>query len=393
MTPPRMAVLVHGQETQIDPLVFVALIENSVVAERKPYRDALDHGKIRFADLVDLARAAQVPWTLFFATHDVVDAQVAAKTSKLLQGVSKETFSVNSRATVRLRDVELIVRDLLRKQMLVRKHDETLTDNEIVGSLRKPGRSVAEDAIALLRALELEPGALRRASSKRRALEMLIAHLESKQVLVARSVQGFMPQLIKVKFSGLTVRDRKVPYIFLAGGDHGDSQEPEGRQLFTLTLLTVLVARGIFAPVTYDGRSAAIDAGREYEITAEILMPAEEVLRQPLASLDDVRAAADYFKVTPSAMVVRAEHLRLITAAVTRSHLRELEREFAARPRSQARTPKPVNGVRKYNGRELSHRMLEALDAGRISPREFCRSVCGNRISPREIGEFREALG
>ncbi len=58
----------------------------------------------------------------------------------------------------------------------------------------------------------------------------------------------------------MTVRDAKVPYIFLAGGDHGDFQEPPGRQLFTLVLMTVLVARGIFAPVVRTSLCAALDA-------------------------------------------------------------------------------------------------------------------------------------
>src|SRR5690554_2003480 len=67
-----------------------------------------------------------------------------------------------------------------------------------------------------------------------------------------------MPQrLTHVEFSGMTIRDNKVPYIFLAGGDHGDDQEPVGRTIFTLALMTVLVARRIFALMTWDGGSAA----------------------------------------------------------------------------------------------------------------------------------------
>ena len=50
----------------------------------------------------------------------------------------------------------------------------------------------------------------------------------------------------------MCVRDQKVPYLFLTGGDSGDNPEPIGRQIFTLALLAVFVARGKFAPVTYD---------------------------------------------------------------------------------------------------------------------------------------------
>jgi len=320
--------------------------------------------------------------------------QLQTKSEKLLQGLTRDTFTVNSRSTVDLRDIELIVKDLLRKQELLKKHDGTLVKNPIVGRLRKPGRSVQEDARALLDALELDAHSIRSAKSKEAALELMIRHLEAKQVLVSRSVNNFMPQRLQgVKFSGMTIRDTKVPYIFLAGGDHGDSQEPAGRQVFTLTLMAVLVARGIFAPVTYDGRSLAPDPGREYDIVGQILMPVEDVGRVDLSSLEAVKTAADLFKVTPSAMTVRGMRMGLISPDVAGGYLDELEIEYSGRARPQPRAPKPVNAIRKYNGREFSVRMLEALDARRLSPGDFCRTVCLNRIRPSEINDFREALG
>ncbi|MBT1669194.1 hypothetical protein KK092_07355 [Curtobacterium flaccumfaciens pv. flaccumfaciens] len=188
-----------------------------------------------------------------------------------------------------------------------------------------------------------------------------------------------MPQLIEVKFSGLTIKDRKIPYIFLSRGNHGDDEEPEGRQLFTLTLLTVLVARGIFAPVTYDGRNLASNPGREYDIVSEILMPVAQMRTVSSDDLGEIRSTADSFRVTPSAMVVRLQRLGLISRSGAQQHLEELRLEFANRPKSQGRQPRPVNGVRTYNGRELSVRMLGALDAGKITEGEFCRAVCANK--------------
>lgn len=262
-----------------------------------------------------------------------------------------------------------------------------------MGLLKNPRGTAAEDARVLLDVLGLERDTLAQARTKKRALEIMTERLEARQVLVSLSVRGFMPQLIEVKFSGLTVKDKKVPYIFLARGDHGDDQEPEGRQLFTLTLLAVLVARGIFAPVTYDGRSPAVGPGREYDIVGEILMPEAAVRALDLETLEDVRTGADRFKVTPSALVVRAQRLRLVSPAIASAHLNALGREFAARPPSRAQQPKPVNGIRTYNGRAFSARMVRALDAGQVSPGDFCRAVCANKIRPHQIRDFREALG
>ncbi len=389
-----MEVILESSRTLIDDAVFVGLFENSVVSGRAAYRQALMKNEISFSELIKLARKAEIPYTLFFAPYEMVQAQLRAKTDKLLQGVTKGTFALNSRQTVELRDIELIVKDLLRKQELLKKHDRTIPRNRIVGLLRRPGTSIEEDVRKLLEALGLAPGAFRNAKSKQAALNVLISCLESNQILVAQSVNNFMPQRLQgIHFSGITVKDTKIPYIFLAGGDHGDQQEPTGRQLFTLTLLTVLVARGIFSPVTYDGLSTASQPGREYELVGEILMPQQNMNSAPLRTLDDIKKLADELKVTPSAAAVRAVRLGLISQDQVHEYLEELSIQFSNRPKPQPRTPKPINAVRKYNGREFSVRMLDALDAGKISAGAFCRTVCLNHIKPSEIHAFREALG
>lgn len=385
--------MLNGARVPIDATVFVALLENSVASSYADYERALRKLEIPFKDLVSLARHGEIPYTLFFAPLPLVEAQLEAKTGKLLGGLSKDTFSVNSRAKVRLRDIELIVKDLLRKQELLKKHDKSLTKNTIVGLIAKQGESVAVDAAKLMAALGLTHDAIRAAPNKGKALEYLVACLESRQILVSQSVQHFMPQRLSgVRFSGMTIKDSKVPYIFLAGGDPGDYQEPDGRRIFTLTLMSVLIARRVFAPVTYDGSSVGTEVRREYDIVGEMLMPASALSDVSLASLDEIRAAADDFKVTASAMTVRALRLGKFGGETAAAHLRDLKREYENRPQTRARAPKAVNGVRKYTGRELATRMLHALDDRTISPGDFCRQVCLNRIKPRQIEEFRRAL-
>jgi len=387
-----MDVLLDGTRTAIDKEVFANLLGNSVVNGRVPFLRAIERSEIHFQDLVELARKAEVPFPLFFAPLEQVNEQLRAKTKKLLQGVAPDTFTVNSRARIELRDVELIVKDLLRKQALVKKHDLSLVKNPIAGVLRRDGRTPMQEAKILLDALELDTATIRGARTKALALDLIIGKLEAKQVLVSRSVRGYMPQLLEVKFSGMTVRDSKVPYIFLAGGDHGDDQEPTGRQIFTLVLMAVLVGRGIFAPVTYDASSTAPSAGREYDIVGEILMPTNEVKRANIGSLEEIQAAADSFKVTPSAMTVRAMRLGLVSTEVALEYLQTLATEYRNRTKPQPRQPKAVNAVRKYTGRELASRLLDAVDARSLSEREFCRVVCLNRVKPRELHELRAAL-
>lgn len=388
-----ISVTLGGGVASIDREVFELLFDNSTVRNYKDYTTALSAGVIAFKDLLDLSRKAEIPYPLFFAPLPVVTAQVDLKTRKLLQGVRKGTFSLNSRATIELADVELIIKDLVRKQELVKKHDPTLKRNPIVGMLRKSTGGPVRDAQALLTALGFSTQDIQATKNKTAAAELFISRLEANHILVSRSVNGYMPQtLSKAKFSGLTVRDSKVPYIFLTGGSHGEDEEPVGRQVFTLALLAVLVARRVFVPVTMDTRQIKASPGPEYGIVAEMLMPAVQLRQCSLSSLDEVGEVADHFKVTPSAIVVRSALLKLLDRSVADDYLAELAKAYSARPKPPARTPKPVNAIRKYNGREFSVRMLDALDSGRITPREFCQSACSNRIGVFDIPDFRSAV-
>lgn len=379
----------------IEHAVFTTLLDNSVAGTYSGYERALETGRIRFADLVDLARKGDIPYSLFFAPLELVRKQVKTKEEKLLAGVSKATFSIGSRANVELRDVELIVKDLIRKQQLVRMHDSSLQRNRIVGLLREVGSSVEDDATRLMSGIGLSHEMLRACRTKQKALDLMIERLEVNQVLVSRSVPNYMPQrLTHVKFSGMTIRDNKVPYIFLAGGDHGDDQEPVGRTIFTLTLMSVLVARRIFAPMTWDGGSTETDLGRSYDIAGAMLMPARRFREMSPVSLDDVKIASDEFKVTASAVAVRAMRLGMISGETARNYLDQLREEFRALPSGGPRRPiLPENGVRKYNGLELTRRMLEALDSKRISPGEFRRSICLNKLKSSQIDDLRRSLG
>lgn len=387
-------VLLNGTHVPIDEAVFTTLLDNSVAGTYIGYENALESRSIKFADLVYLSRKGDIPYSLFFAPLPLVEAQVATKTKKLLAGVSKKTFSIGSRENVELRDVELIVKDLIRKQELLKKHDNSLVRNRIVGMLNKPGVSEEADAARLMAALGLSHEAIRGCRKRENALELLISCLEANQVLVSRSVQHYMPQrLTHVSFSGMTIRDSKVPFIFLAGGDQGDYQEPVGRTIFTLALMAVLVARRIFAPVTWDGQSAGTNNVREYDIAGAMLMPAARLREIGPSSLAQMKEAADEFNVTASAVTVRAMRLGIISGETALSHLDELRIEFGRRPEKSGRSPiKPENAVRKYSGRELSSRMLRVLDAGQISPGDFCRVVCLNKLKPSQILDLRGAL-
>ncbi|MDO8308223.1 MAG: hypothetical protein Q7V58_07680 [Actinomycetota bacterium] len=381
--------------TPIERGVFEALFEQSVVSGYAAVRNSLKTGSISFTELVKMARKAEIPYPLFFAPRDVVDEQLRLKRKRLLTGFSsRREFAMNSRSRVELSQVELLVKNLQFKQDYIKK-DKTLGKNAIVNLLKKPGASVEQDAAKLMAALKLLPAELRGTKNKGDALDVLVDKLEAQNVLVAQSAKDYMPQQMPkgAIFSGMTLRDGKVPFIFIASGDDGEKFEPTGRRVFTLTLLAVLVARGRFATVTYNGHTTDETSMREYELTAEILMPAADFQRANIRDLEAIRAASDVYKVTPSAVVMRAQRLKLLTRDEAETHLIALKDAYDKADKTPRRSMLPMNALKRYNGRECSRRMLALFDSNGISTSDFCRVMFSNTYrGERAINDFRAAI-
>lgn len=385
-------VTAYDGSVEIDRSTFTSLLENSVAHDRAPVRDALLAGKIALSELIKLSRTAEIPYPLFFAPRGVVDAQLKHKSDTLLAGISKREFSMNSRSPVDVRDVELIVKDILRKQEFLKEHD-SLANNTFIGSLGR-ARSNGAAAAHVRATFGIDTAELRAIETKREALEWLIKKFEAQQLYVSRSQQQqYMPQRLNgVKFSGLCVKDKKVPYIFLTGGDAGESFESDGRKVFTLVLLACLVGFGRFAPVTYDDHTTEFIKDREYLVAQEVLMPASEVRALTVATLDEVVDHAARFKVTPSAFVMRASRLGMVESDLAADFFSELRAEFLGREERPPRRANPLNAIRRYSGAEFSRRTLALLDQGTITPGEFCRVTCLNNIKPAQIPDFRARL-
>lgn len=381
-------------QTAISRLSFIAIFEASVVATLSDYARTLESGTIRFTTLVDMARKAQIPYVLCFAPASVVAAQVKHNNKLLLAGVSKGMLSLNSRGRVRTGDIELIVKDIARKQGTLKRLDPDLPENRLIKCLKGSKRDVETDARFLVDTLGIDRNHLLTEVRKERAFDYLIDCLESRNVYVSQAVRGYMPQAIpkKARFSGICIKDNKLPFIFLNGADGNVASEPAGRRVFTLTLLLVCMARGKFMPVNLGEQSDDLIDNHEYELAEEILMPAASVRLLTADSLDDVRAHAGTYCVTPSAFTMRALRLKLIDRETSKEYMHTLRTEYRNRESTPVRQPKPVNALRKYNSAEYSRSLLKHLDAGRVQTGEVVRILFRRKFDASMINDFRQAL-
>ena len=378
---------------------FRLLLDNSVAGSYSAYQGALETGRITLKGLQDLAHRGEIPLPLFFAPEEVVEAQVKHKLELLLRGLSqRDTFRIGSRETIRLGDIDLLLRDLLRKQEQLRKVDKTLVKNPVMGKLGDPRRPPEELANTLKDLIGFSPEHFRAIRTKRDALEYFVDCLEAKQIFVSRSVhREFMPQAITKSFSGMTVKDNKIPYIFLPGGDPEEGLEPAGRRIFTLTLLAVLVAEKRFATVSWnhgdlEDEHLEGESGRTYDVAGAFLMPKSDLAAFHLEDLPDIEAASNAFHVTPSAVVVRAARTGLLSWMKARYLLDELQSKRSTASPQHGRRPPQETSVARYAGAEFVRRMLTAQDAGLLSPTDFRLYVTLNRLEPSQFSDLRRVV-
>ena len=122
-------------------------------------------------------------------------------------------------------------------------------------------------------------------------------------------------------------------------------------------------------------------------------MPEADFRRVDLSDLDAIREASNVFKVTPSAVVMRAQRLKLLTHDEAETHLADLKDAFDKIEKTPRNRMLPMNALRKFNGQECSRRMLALYDSGTIRTNDFCRVMFSNAYrSDRAINDYRAGL-
>lgn len=382
-----------NQVIYIDRDNYRELFDNSIVYSLANYQQSLEKKRITFLEFVELARRADIPYTLFMAPGPFVKSQLKKKTDTLLAGSGKDIFSLNSRGSVELRDVELILKDILRKQTLPKKHIND-PDNPLVGVLKGSKLSVSEQAAQIRELIGISLDRIG-TLSKEKTFDYLVELLGEKNIFVSQSSKAHMPQIIQrhVRFSGMSIRDKKYPFIFLNNKDEESSFEPQGRKVLTLVLLLVCITKTRFAPVTYSERSKNLIRDEEFRIAEEVLMPESMVKGTVILGLDDIRRGADRYSVTPSAFLMRLSRLKLITRDMRDEYMQLLQEEFDHRkPNPFHFRPAETTAFTKYNSISYSKKIFELVDAGSVSRLDARRILLQNKAKDSFLDELRAKL-
>lgn len=362
----------------IEKEVFIELLNIPSITDSMPYKKAVLNNRLGLSALKELADKADVPYPLFFAPLEKVRKQIKDNEKNLFDKFpTKEEIQVSFRGTMQKEDIELIAKDIGRKQEFLKKRILiSALDNVYIGSLAKiskAGASNKEMAVKVREFFEINLKELR-GLSKKDVLDYLCSKVENKGIFVSFSSHDFMPQRINpdLGLSGVCIKDKKFPYIFVNTRDGDDKPlilETSGRQIFTLVSMLVCIGMNMFVLSLKDGRAKKGPYHRIYSIAAEILIPGDELTGIRINNIDELKEEAKSFKVTPSMFLRRLFDAGLIDKPAYDSYCVILKDEIAS-VASGARSPHPVNGYKKYNGERFSHEVIGAYRSGRISYEE-----------------------
>lgn len=356
---------------QVPKEVYCLLFDHTVARRRDPYLVSIQENSIRYSDLKNLCKAAEIPYPLLLAPIDVIEREIAKFEKMVFYGVSKSELALSSRGNVKLADISLILKDLTRKQSLLRKH--VASDNTFPDYFKRRKLDITEKVYELseLTGYRAQDVAT---LSKEATFNHLRGLLAEKNIYVSLYMHNFCPQQISpnLKFSGICIKDKKCPYIFVRAGDENSAVELWGRRLFTLALLLACMCNGKFGTVSLDGRSRDLIDDNQYMLAEELLMPSCQLLEKKVASILDIKELSDTFSTSPSAMVMRLFRLKIISDDEKNAYLDILNEDYTKliSQKDGGRRPSVEKAVTQYNSPRLVKTVTDLVISGGMSERD-----------------------
>lgn len=273
------------------------------------------------------------------------------------------------RGNVNIWDISLIVKDIRKRQIFLANHNKDVPENPLLHM--RSESDIQLHAEKIVDVLNLDMNRFRQYKNKNGAYRFLVDSVERANILVSRGQKGAMPQTVKddVRFSGIAIRHKKFPAMFLYAKDESVVMDPAGRRIFTIMLLLVCMSLKRFLPVSYDSTFEKPIETREYMIAEEILMPRSALEGVTVGSMDDVCNLSNIFKVTPSMVLMRLKRLRAVNDRQFRLFFQELNarREIANTKEGKRFKINPTTKIVNYNGRRFVNDIIQLYRSGEIT--------------------------
>ena len=308
-----MKVSIRHKQVEIDYRSFCYLFDNSPLYEDRRYLNARGNQSIAMSELIELSRLAHINYALFFMPYNSLEPMIEKENEKIFQGFGGN-FTIGLRGrSVNLNLVRMVIKDLKIKQTFIGKYLNTGA-NPHPRFLANSPKSIEEQANYILTALNISLEDFRNTKSKPAAMMYLIDRLATQNVFVALEASTNMPQnMNRAKgVSGVYIKDKRYPYLFIANEGQQDFESGAGRKIFTIMYLVTCMFKGRSKMVSLSEVAKESSDDEIYQIVEQMLLPAIDLPERSLYTLDDIDELSERFKLTGRAILVRLRHLELL---------------------------------------------------------------------------------
>ncbi|MFZ2513247.1 MAG: hypothetical protein WAW63_02205 [Candidatus Saccharimonadales bacterium] len=334
------------------------------------------------SELIDLARLAKINYALFFMPFASLATIVDKETEKIFQGFGGNyTISIRGKR-VNLNLVRMVIKDIKIKQAFIKRYLAVATNPHPRFLVNSPA-TVQEQARYILRALDIELDCLKRAKNKPAAMMYLIDQLEKQNVLVALETDSNMPQTMNRArgISGVYIKDKRFPYLFIANEGGLDFESGAGRKIFTIMYLVTCMFKGRSKMVSLNDTAKESGDGEIYQIVEEMLMPLGDLPKKDTYNLGDIDDISERMKVTGRAVLVRLWHVGHITdedsywalmnALKTRFERARAAQRAAAKEGRNTYMPNASRNIIAYHGKAFVRIIKSLHQEGKITQRQI----------------------
>lgn len=396
-----MHVSIRHRNVDIDARSFRYLFENSPLYEDKKYLEARDKGKIPMSELIDLARLAHINYALFFMPFDALAPMIEKENEKIFQGFGGN-FTISLRGKmINLNLVRMVIKDLKIKQTFIGRYvraDKNPHPRYLVNS----PKNTKEQAQCILDKIDINLEDFRGAKNKPNAMMYLIDKLEKQNILVALETNTNMPQnMNRAKgVSGVYIKDKRFPYLFIANEGQRDYESGAGRKIFTIMYLVVCMFKGKSKMVSLNEVAKESVDDNIYQIVEEILLPLNDLPNKNIYTLEDIDELSDSLKLTGRAILVRLKHTGLLkddesywslmNALKTRFERTQAAQREAIKEGRSRYVPNVPQNIVAYHGKAFV-RILKSLHGdGKVTQRQINLHLAYGRGEVRTSDVFKK---
>lgn len=396
-----MRLSIRHRSVEIDDKTFSYLFDNSPLYEDGKYLDARKKGSIAMSELIELSRIAHINYALFFMPFDSLYPMVDKENEKIFQGFGGNfTISIRGKR-VNLNLVRMVIKDLKIKQTFIGRYLSAGTNPHPKFLAHSP-KSINEQARYILDAMGIKLEDFRATKDKPAAMMYLIDKLEKQNVLVALETDTNMPQNMNRAngVSGVYIKDKRFPYLFIANEGQQDFESGAGRKIFTIMYLVVCMFKGKSKMVSLKEIAKESADDEIYQLVEEMLLPLKDLPEKSSYTLEDIDELSTHLKVTGRAILVRLKHTGLLTDDDNYWGLMNALRERFERARAAQRAairegrskyvPNPSQNIIAYHGKAFVRILKSLHQNGKVTQRQINLHLAYGRTEVNTAEVFKK---